>query len=232
MNTLELVVARYHEDLQWVRRVPKRFHVSVYNKGLDAPLLPRRRNVEVIPLPNIGREEQSYLRHVVRRYDDLADITVFAQGKPFDHVPSFHKILHHLAFQQVQVCGFLWLGFIIDEDDATGSLLFQNWNRNPDRDPLPLEAFWEALWNEPSPERVTFFPSAHFAVTADQIRSRPKDFYERAVQVSAELPHAGHCFERVWDRIFNVNGIPPEYRAASKPVYLRKVRRESPSVKR
>ncbi len=232
MKTLELVIARYQEDLQWVRRVPKRFRVTVYNKQAESPVLPPRRHVELIPLSAVGREEQAYLQHIVRRYDDLADITVFAQGKPFDHVPSFHKVLHHIAFQQVAVNGFLWFGFIIDEDDVTGSLLFQNWNRNPDRDPLPLEAFWQALWNEPAPERVTFYPSAHFAVTADQIRSRPKGFYERAVRISAELPHAGHCFERVWDRLFNANGIPPEYRVAPKPVYLRRIRRATPWVKR
>lgn len=225
MDTLELVIARYQEDLQWIRRVPKRFRVTVYNKGGDTPVTPPRRNLEIIDLPAKGREEQAYLHHMVRRYDDPADITVFAQGKPFDHVPSFHKHLHQIAFQEVEVDGFLWLGFIIDEDDATGSLLFQRWGGNPAGESLPLDEFFQALWEEPAPDRVTFYPSAHFAVTAERLRSRPRPFYERARRISAGLPHAGHCFERVWDRMFSVDGIPETYRDAPKPVYLRNIRR-------
>lgn len=225
MNTIELVVARYQEDLQWLRRVPGRFRVTVYNKGGDALNLPRRRALEVVATPTVGREERSYLRHIVRRYEDLADITVFAQGKPFDHVPDFHKQLHRIAFRQLAVDRFLWFGFIIDEDDAAGSLLFQRWRGNPDGAVLPLDRFWRQLWNESAPERVTFYPGAHFAVTADQVRTRPRSFYERAVRISAELPHAGHCFERTWDRIFGVDGVPLEYRDVLKPVYLRRIRR-------
>ncbi len=222
---MELVVARYQEDLQWIRRVPKRFHVTVYNKGEDAPALPKRRQLEVVSLPNTGREEQAYLEHIVRRYDDLADLTVFAQGKPFDHVPSFHKVLHDIAFNRVVVDGFHWMGFIIDEDDATGSRLFQRWSKNPDGDPLPLDDFFQALWGEPAPDRITFYPGAHVAVTAEQVRTQPRSFYERALAISAALPHAAHCFERVWDRIFNAHGIPLAYRDVPKPIYLRRIRR-------
>ncbi len=205
--------------------MPKRFRVTIYDKGTMAPALPERRQVQVVSLPNTGREEQAYLEHMVRRYDDLADLTVFAQGKPFDHVPSFHKHLHAIAFNRMRVDAFWWMGFIIDEDDATGSRLFQRWSKNVEGAPLPFNAFFQALWGEPAPERVVFYPSAHFAVTADRIRSQPKSFYEKALTISAALPHAGHCFERVWDRIFGVQGIPLEYRDASKPVYLRKIRR-------
>jgi len=60
----ELVVARHREDLNWLRRVPKRFRVTLYDKGGH----PGARH----PLPNIGREAHTYLHHIVTRYDDLA----------------------------------------------------------------------------------------------------------------------------------------------------------------
>jgi hypothetical protein len=224
-HSLELVVVRYHEDLQWLRRVPKRFRVTVYDKGNEPAPLPARRPVAVIPTADRGREEYGYLQHLVSRYDSLADCTVFAQGKPFDHVPDFHKILHRLAFGETVVDPFQWYGFIIDEDDRTGSLLFQRWPKNVAADPLPLERFWQELWGTPAPERVTFHPSAHFAVTRAQVRRQPIDFYRRALSISATLPHAGHCFERVWDRVFNVDGIAPAHLLSPKPVYLRKIRR-------
>lgn len=222
--TLELVVARYAEDLLWLRRVPRRFRVTVYDKGAEDPVLPQRHHLTRVQIPNRGREEYGYLRHILDRYDDLADITVFSQGKPFDHVPDFHKQLHALAFHQLAVADFHWLGFIIDEDDAEGRLLFQRWACNPEGDTLPMNEFWNELFAEAPPHVKTFYPSAHFAVTAECVRRRPREFYQRALQLSAELPHAGHCFERAWDAVFGVDGIPPDYRLQPKPIYLRKIR--------
>ncbi len=222
---LELVVARYRENLNWLRRIPRWFRVSVYNKGPQRPALPYRRDLHCHPLVNVGREAHTYLWHLCERYESLADVTVFAQGKPFDHVPDFHKILRALADNERTVKGFDWLGFIIDEDDAAGARLFQSWTKNPSGTALPLDAFWKALWGEPAPPQVTFYPSAHFAVTAETVRRRSRTFYQRALRVSAESPLAAHCFERTWDRIFDVDGIPTVYRAAGKPVYLRKTRR-------
>lgn len=217
-------MTRYAEDLQWLRRVPRRFRVTVYDKGGDDPVLPRRQHLTRVQIPNQGREEYGYLRHIVDHYDDLADITVYSQGKPFDHVPDFHKQLHALAFHQLTVADFYWFGFIIDKDDEQGGLLFQRWACNPAGDPLPMREFWRDLFGEAPPRIKTFYPSAHFAVTAECVRCRPRSFYERALQASVELPHAGHCFERAWDVVFGVDGIPPAYRLQPKPIYLRKIR--------
>ena len=225
MDSLELVVARYREDLRWLRKVPRWFRLAVYNKGPSRPFLPYRRDLTLTHLPNTGREDQAYLQHIVEHYDRLADVTVFAQGWPFDHVPDFHKALRRLAWNQMTVADFLWLGFIIDEDDAEGARLFQPWMRSAGGGRLPLDAFCRRLWNEAAPALVTFYPGAHFAVHAALIRRQPRDYYERALELSADLPHAAHCFERMWDRFFGVDGVPAAYRAAVKPVYLRKIRR-------
>jgi len=225
LPTLELVVARYAEDLAWIRRVPKRFSVTVCNKGHDDPVLPPRRNVVVASWPNVGREAHSFLRYIVERYDALADSTVFAQGRPFDHDPSFHRWLHRIAFRDIEVQDFLWTGFLIDADDRYGSRLFQRWSKNEDGRGLDMDGFWHTVWGEPAPSRVVFYPGAQFAVTADTIRANPRTFYESALEVSASFPDAAHCFERTWDRVFGVNGIPPAFRDGPFPVYFRRTRR-------
>jgi HK97 family phage prohead protease len=48
MPPLELVVARHAEDLAWLRRVPREFRITVYDKGDGSS--------GGIRLPNIGRE--------------------------------------------------------------------------------------------------------------------------------------------------------------------------------
>ena len=220
----ELVVARHTESLNWLRRVPRSIAVTVYDKGPPPG--------QGLPLPNHGREAHTYLHHLVERYDDLAGITVFSQGHPFDHVPDLHVRLRELAAGRFELDGFRWLGFLIDEDDDTGARLFQTWSKNPTRTPLPLHAFFQQLWGTPAPGTVVFYGGAHFAVTADLVRRQPRSFYERARDLSRSLPEAAHCFERCWDRVFGIAGVPPVYRPGPFPIYLKKVRRREAASQR
>jgi hypothetical protein len=217
MATLELVVAHYDEDLQWLRRVPDAFRITVYSKA-EAEQIPPK----AIALPNVGEEAHTYFHHMAERYDDLADVTVFAQGKPFDHVPDFHRTLKQLAAARLHVKTFQWLGFIIDQDDAKGSRLFEKWH--PGRT-LPCREVWQTLWAEKPPGALTFYPGAHFIVSEAALRHRPRDFYEKARTLCAEIRYASHCFERCWDRVFDVDGIPDAFKNAEYPVYLRPVKR-------
>lgn len=226
---MHLVVARHTEDLKWLRRVPRDIRVFVYDKGgsHSAPDLERGAwNVERKPLPNAGREAQAYLHHILRHYDDPASVTVFVQGKPFDHAPALHDFLRGVADGSEAIGDFRWLGFLIDRDDRRGSLRFQSWSKNPERRPLDMDNFWSAVFGaEPCPEEFVFFGGAQFAVSRERIRARPREFYERALAVASEFPDAAHCFERTWDRVFGVNGIPEELRGQPLPVYLKPIRR-------
>lgn len=215
--SLELVVARHREDLRWLRKVPAQVRVTVYDKGGEA--------AGAIPLPNVGREAHTYLHHIVSRYDDLAETTIFAQGKPFDHVSTFHHVLRDLAAGRSTSDEFIWLGFIIDWDDATGSRLFQAWSKNHERAPLAMDTFSRALWDRPADERYVFFPGGNFIAQRALIRRNPRSYYERALDVAARLADAAHCFERTWDRVFGIDGLPPEHRGKELPVYTKPIRR-------
>ncbi len=217
MAELELVVARHSEALNWLRRVPSAYRVTVYDKGGD--------HEGAIPLDNVGYEAHTYLHHIVDRYDDLAATTVFVQGRPFDHVPDLHRRLRRLAEGAEPVEDFRWLGFVIDHDDKRGERLFRTWSKNRDGRLLDLDGFCRALWGEEAPERFVFYPGAQFMVRAEQVRRQPRAFYERALALSTDFPDAGHCLERCWDRIFACNGLPERLRGRELPIYLRPIRR-------
>jgi hypothetical protein len=223
--SLELVAARYREDLAWLRRVPAAFRVTVYDKSEDSSAMAVAPRARVVARPNVGREAETYLHHIVERWDDLADLTVFVQGKPFDHAPDLHKTLRAIAEGSLTVADFLWLGFVIDWDDPDGGRLFRNWSKNPDRHPLPVRDFHRALWREEPPERFVFYPGANFAVSSRCIRARPRSFYERARQLAVSVENGAHCLERCWDRVFGVDGIPPEHRRQELPLYFKPIRR-------
>lgn len=217
--SFELVVARYNEDLRWLRNVPPQIRVTVYDKHPSDPHPGAKR------LPNVGREAHTYLHHIITRYNTLAPLTVFCQGKPFDHAFDFRKTLRELAPNPGQIQGFRWYGHIIDTDDKYGRTLYVPWSKNPERNELDIAGFHRALFDEEGPEEYVFQLGAQFAASQQLIRSRPREFYEKALEISINFPDAAHCFERSWDKVFSVQGVDLEWLAGRKTVYLKPIRK-------
>ena len=69
----EIVVARYKENLDWLKKIKKSkdIKITVYNKGLPDIDIP------FIQLPNTGRESGTYLYHIINNLT----FTVFTQKK-------------------------------------------------------------------------------------------------------------------------------------------------------
>lgn len=122
---IDLVIARYDEDLKWILDVPDHVKVLVYNKGqsiADADLLGR---IDVLNrLDNVGRESESYLAHLRSGISMDADWVVFCQGDPFPHSPDFLELLRSdHRWNEVQGLTVRWLEehdvpprMIVDED--------------------------------------------------------------------------------------------------------------------
>ncbi|MDR1305820.1 MAG: DUF3431 domain-containing protein [Verrucomicrobiales bacterium] len=214
---IELVIARHQEDLAWTRHVPPTLTVTVYNKGAPLPS-------PAITLPNRGREAHTYLHHLVHRYDSLAPLTVFTQGKPFDHAPDLHQTLRAIATGALTVSDFKWLGFLVDTDDRRGRRLFVPWSKNPARAELPLDECYEQLFGQPSPAQFRFHGGAQFIVSAACVRRRPLEFYRRALALTVREPLAAHCLERIWDAVFGVTGVSEELMQGRATVYLKKIK--------
>ncbi len=231
MSSTALVVARYQERLEWLRRVPATMSVYVYDKD-DRPeprepvALPRTPKVAE-RLTNLGREAHTYLHHILRRWDSLEDVTVFAQGHPFDHASDFHAVLKGLAAapEALPESGFRWLGFIIDSDDPRGRRLFVPWSKNEDGRELRTDLFYDALFGAPAPEWLHFYPGGQFVATRAAIHARPRAFYERAFMLAATFPDGAHCFERLWDRVFRAEGAAEAQLDGALCRYLKPVRR-------
>ena len=136
---VEVVVCRFGEDLSWTRNLPRGVHITIYDK---TPL-EEGRWPGAISLPNHSRDDFAWLHHLVERYDDLAELTVFAQGHPFDHAPDLHRVVRRYA-QKEESPDFAWLGFLWETDDARGRPSFVTWSKNPERRELDLEGFGES----------------------------------------------------------------------------------------
>jgi len=76
---VEAVLSHYNEDLAWIDVARKRHHphvrYTVYSKAQ-----PQTRPRNTFHLKNVGRESHTYLLHIVRNYEKLAEWTVFSQA--------------------------------------------------------------------------------------------------------------------------------------------------------
>jgi hypothetical protein len=105
MNT-EIVIARYNENLNWIEQLDNNIKITIYNKGKNDIKYP------FITLPNVGRESHTYLYHIIKNYDNLADLTIFCQGDSIFHSPDFLKLIKKREkFQAIQpLAAFYWPG--------------------------------------------------------------------------------------------------------------------------
>jgi hypothetical protein len=95
-SSLQIVVARYNEDLEWLKDEPfNQYPVIVYNKGPNENFYHAPNITEIIPLENVGRCDHTYLYHIITHYDRLSEVTVF--------LPGSSNLEHKILKAQMQV---------------------------------------------------------------------------------------------------------------------------------
>ncbi|KAL8892181.1 MAG: hypothetical protein Q9192_005649 [Flavoplaca navasiana] len=214
----EIVVSHYNEDLDWLKQHSD--ECCIYSKGgeRNAPEPP----LTFTPLPNIGREGHTFLYHIVNHYENLAEVTLFVQGRIDDHVDVTVTEMKAKALttapEQVTTYPFRELE------------LFEHWEGIPwEKYPCwkrwssmamqkmqetPLELFQKYISEDDRvPVAIGFAPGAIFAVNKKTIMRHSKAFYQRLLhkmflgEMAHVNPETGHYMERFWLGLFN----PSEY---------------------
>jgi hypothetical protein len=164
-----------------MKDIPAGWGGVIYHKGID--------------IANFGREPSTFIHHIITHYDDLADVTAFVQGNPFDHWPTLLENLAAWAKDDYDMdCRkFAWLGKTHYTSMGDGS----------PHDNKPVAAVAENLGLRVKRWPITFGAGGQFAVTKEAIRARPKTFYENAMLILKLVPESPWCFERLWEEIFN-----------------------------
>lgn len=177
----ELVVARYVEDIEWLKGVSLTdIKVTVYNKH-DGPNL----------LPNVGREAHTYLWHITQNWDDLGPVIFFTQADPFFHNPEF---LQQLAYWQNRTEEITYVPLMLQE-------LSCKQDGNPHHNGLDMKRRWELVFGTRAPNILSFFRCAMFGVSLEILKLRSRNFYQRLLDMSEDHGFAWEM-ERLWPYIF------------------------------
>ena len=191
--TVELVLARYNEDAAWAEElgVP----VTIYNKGAGC-------------LFNVGREAGTYLTHILARWDNLADWTVFCQADPFPHLKGIDlrtMLKPRDAFRVPWRCR-------VREWGEDGRLCWRGeWKERAESGEIARADLSIVDWfrlhlgvDLNARGAITYHPGAIFGVHKSRVLAQPRAFYERLLATVSQHvhPEEAHYLERAWPLIF------------------------------
>ena len=109
INNVEIVVARYNENLSWILEPPfNEFQFTIYNKGPNDNFC--KTNVKkIVNIPNVGRCDHTYLYHIINNYNNLSLVTVFLPGStqiPYKKTKAI-EILNRIKFNNYENAIFI-----------------------------------------------------------------------------------------------------------------------------
>jgi hypothetical protein len=195
-----IVVARYKEDISYLAPIADR--IVLYNKGETR--VPGRW-IDYHKLPNVGRESDSYLRHIIYHYDNLPSIICFTQANIEDHLGANEPNKLLALIEQAEEHGYSQ-NFSLVSPSSVKDWQISYWKGKLDRVGKPFGEWFEETFETPYPEaHWPVWWGVCFALRSEYIRKRPKAFYEKLwAQCQTLNPEVTHFFERSYAHIFSV----------------------------
>ena len=204
------MISRFCEDLSWVEPLGRAFDkVTIYDKspagsrdrihlaGWSSSDGPDRAELwpGAIPVENVGCESHTHMHHIVTRWKDLAEVTVFLSGDAPVHFPKVQSLtmqgllmaqnweLHYMPYGPAYTC---------DKDGKP----------HVDR-PFPelAEAWHLFLGNRPMPEKLSWHGTGMYLVSRERIFRYSPSTWDRARDWCQRKIHS-LAMERIYDTIF------------------------------
>jgi len=219
---IELIVARYNEDLDWLRDEKyNKYSTIIYNKGDDEKFYFPPNLKKIVKLQNVGVSVHTYLHHIIENYDNLADITIFLPGSCMspqkidmtkrtvelveEKKNSVFVVTRHDDYIQNAMGDFTLEEYSLENDknrEKNADSKLQKCKIRPFRD------WYNSLFPNININVINY--KGIFALSRDHILNRSKNSYQELISfvdkdVNGECPH---FFERAFLAIFHP--IPKE----------------------
>jgi hypothetical protein len=102
--TKEIVIAAYDKNLSWMDKLNTDIKKTIYRKGINT-----NNPNEIFVEQNLGRCVHSFFNHIYINYDNLSDLTFFAQDYPFDHWENIVEVIND-GVDKCNECAALKIG--------------------------------------------------------------------------------------------------------------------------
>ncbi len=215
-KSIEIVVARYNEDLRWLQNEPfNNYNYIVYNKGDNNAYYKSKKCKGEFQLKNVGRESHSYLTYIINNYDKLKDITVFFPGSldmesKIERGEKIIKLIEDnnsavfLSTNQENVKKDLY-SFQLDNYQSTyanNRSLTAN-EKLTSANVRPYGKWFESKFGDLRIKNIAW--GGIFSVSKEDILRKPESYYESLLNDLNEGSNleVGHYFERSWEAVFH-----------------------------
>ena len=231
-DTIELVISRYNEDLEWLKKdIFEHFSIVIYNKGNNTNFY-KPKNVKIITLENVGVCNHTYLYHIINNYDKLSNVTIFLPGSCMDNhkkektlqtikkTKETNNSVFLVSYYNNSVLNTLY-DFIMDTYQVANPSNYEL-NKSNKLKPCSIRPFgkwYETLFPDINIHHVNY--QSIFSVSREHILNRSKESYQNIINYvnSDKNEESSHYIERAFLAIFHPM---PE-----KCIYLFKTQREN-----
>jgi len=212
---IEIVIARYNEDLEWL--LNKKFlnyKIIVYNKGKNNNYI-KLPNMKSININNVGRCDHTYLYHIIKNYNNLANITIFLPGSCDIHYKIYKMNLLLKKINETNSAVFLYenklnnvqLELYNFEIKSYVASYIKNKLENPElilelSHIRPYGKWYASKFNNIIINHVSYY--GIFSIAKQDIIYHTKFYYENLIKElnNSSNPEVGHYFERSWEAVF------------------------------
>lgn len=200
--TKTLVVPRTkEEDVSWMEQLPSDIERAIY--------IVNDRHAPLHPPKNKGHEVMVYLTHIIDRYDNLSDVTLFMHAHQFawhnselfdnDAAPMISRLNPDRVVRQ----GFMnlrcqWFPGCPDWLHPGG----EGHGGEKAEEPLIGKAWAELFPMDPVPDTLAAACCAQFALSRDRVRALPRSMYVRYRDWLLHTPLRDSISGRVWEYLW------------------------------
>jgi hypothetical protein len=217
-KTIELVISRYNEDLQWMKNEPFDDYpnIIIYNKGPNENFY-RKPTSSIVNVKNVGRCDHTYLYHIIQNYDKLKDITVFLPGSAdmgfkikqttdlFNEIKKKNQAVFVNTRTFPETLREVYGDFQLDEWKASDerNVSINSESKLELSKYRPYGKWYDQYLKDNKAHTLSFY--GIFSVAKEDIIQHPKSYYENLIQdlSNSSNPEVGHYFERSWVAIFH-----------------------------
>ena len=218
--SVDLIIARYNEDLDWLKNYENYefANVYIYNKSDNSLKCPSfLKNCKVIQLPNVGVCDHTYLYHIIHNYNNFSDYNIFIPGSTYTNPRKKNKfdiILDYIFEKKIPIMsGNILHGKEVHKDLHNFTLDYwaptdqgnreYNSDFNLTKSPIrPFGDWYKFYFPKESSNRVSYL--GMFGVTREMILEHKKDKYIELIKTveKDKFSEAAHFVERIWGTLY------------------------------
>ena len=238
-SSLEIVLSMYKEPIDDVSKLVvnlKRMsalsdaQVTIYIKDSEADNAYIKQQTgadQVITLPNVGREGETFLNHILNRWQSLARQTIFLQAGIHNPREFYAHVNNYYSRSQTGFLNLGWSGAVCNCEDCGDRLSWQD-------DVHLFPQVYNQIYNSTTCENVLLSYKGQFIVSAARIRGLDKGIYNDLWQAfvdekswahqpnylkgrpdSMSTPDFGYTIERIWNLLFQCSNVDVAWKCPS-----------------